>query len=178
MSSSKSVLLVIGSGLKLYREYLVSSASARARRAGYELVLINNLQPSWQHEYFAEITVVNVFDHEVLARTAREIATRHTIVGVLCWDEPLVMPAAELAAEFGVPGLSIAGVHGCRDKYSARTRLNDGGLLQPRFAMTADLAEARAAAERIGYPVVVKPRALGASKIGRASCRERVCQYV
>ncbi|WP_367129126.1 ATP-grasp domain-containing protein [Saccharothrix sp. HUAS TT1] len=163
MSSPKTVLLVIGSGLKLYREYLVRSAAARARQAGHQLVLINNLQPTWQHEYFDEITVVNVFDHELLARTAREIAARHTVVGVLCWDEPLVMPAAELAAEFGVPGLSIPGVHGCRDKYSARTRLTEGGLLQPGFAMTADLDEARAAAERIGYPVVVKPRALGAS---------------
>jgi biotin carboxylase len=157
------VILVIGSGLKLYREYLVRSASARARRAGHELVLINNLRPTWQHEYFDEITVVNVFDHEVLAQAAREVAARHTVVGVLCWDEPLVMPAAELAAEFGVPGLSIPGVRGCRDKYSTRTRLTDGGLLQPGFAMTADRTEARAAAERIGYPVVVKPRALGAS---------------
>ncbi|MGW4112409.1 ATP-grasp domain-containing protein [Actinosynnema sp. NPDC004786] len=163
MSGSKTVVLVIGSGLKLYREYLVRSAAARARRAGHALVLINNLQPTWQHEYFDEITVVNVFDHELLAATAREVAARHTVVGVLCWDEPLVMPAAELAAEFGVPGLSIPGVHGCRDKYSARTRLTEGGLLQPGFAMTADLDEARAAAERIGYPVVVKPRALGAS---------------
>ncbi|WP_285729516.1 ATP-grasp domain-containing protein [Nocardiopsis sp. ATB16-24] len=163
MNSSKSVLLVIGSGLKLYREYLVRSAAARARRAGHELVLINNLRPTWQHEYFDEITVVNVFDHELLTRTAREIAARRTVVGVLCWDEPLVMPAAELAAEFGVPGLGIAGVQGCRDKYSARTRLTDGGLLQPGFAMAADLAQAREAVERIGYPVVVKPRALGAS---------------
>lgn len=163
MSGSRNVLLVIGSGLKLYREYLVRSASARARQAGHELVLINNLQPTWQHEYFAEITVVNVFDHELLARTAREIAARHNVVGVLCWDEPLVMPAAELAAEFGVPGLSIPGVQGCRDKYSARTRLTAAGLLQPGFAMTADLEQAQSAAERIGYPVVVKPRALGAS---------------
>ncbi|HWO65656.1 MAG TPA: ATP-grasp domain-containing protein [Umezawaea sp.] len=163
MSSSKSVLLVIGSGLKLYREYLVRSAAARARQAGHELVLINNLHPTWQHEYFDEISVVNVFDHELLAATAREIAAKHTVVGVLCWDEPLVMPAAELAVEFGVPGLSIPGVQGCRDKYSARTRLTEGGLLQPGFAMTADLDEARTAAERIGYPVVVKPRALGAS---------------
>lgn len=163
MSSSQNVLLVIGSGLKLYREYLVRSASARAHGAGYALVLINNLRPTWQHRYFDEITVVNVFDHQLLARTAREVAARHTVAGVLCWDEPLVMPAAELAAEFGVPGLSVPGVHGCRDKYSARTRLTEGGLRQPAFTMAADLAAARAAAARIGYPVVVKPRALGAS---------------
>jgi biotin carboxylase len=163
MSTSRNVLLVIGSGLRLYREYLVRSAAARARRHGLDLVLVNNLRPTWQHGYFDEITVVNVFDHELLAGAAREVAARRTVAGVLCWDEPLVMPAAELAAEFGVPGLSIAGVHGCRDKHNNRSRLTAAGLLQPAFELCTTLAQARAAAARIGYPVVVKPRALGAS---------------
>lgn len=163
MTPNPRALLVIGSGLKLYREYLVRSVAERAREAGLRLVLINNLKPTWQHEYFDDITVVNVFDHQVLLDTARELAAEYTVAGVLCWDEPLVMPAAELAAEFGVPGLSIPGVHGCRDKHSCRTRLTAAGLPQPGFHLAADLADARAAAGRIGYPVIVKPRALGAS---------------
>lgn len=163
MDSRNDVLLVIGSGLKLYREYLVRSVAIRACEAGLDLVLINNLKPTWQQEYFDEISVVNVFDHTLLAEAAREVAGRRTVVGVLCWDEPLVMPAAEIADEFGVPGLSLPGVHGCRDKYNCRTRLSAAGLPQPGFAMTANLDDARAAAARIGYPVVVKPRALGAS---------------
>ena len=163
MNRPKGALLVIGSGLKLYREYLVRSAAARARQAGLELVLINNLKPTWQHSYFDEITVINVFDHQLLAATAREIAARHAVVGVLCWDEPLVMSAAEIAAEFKVPGLSIAGVHGCRDKLSTRSRLTAARMLQPDFEMTDTAEQARTAAKNIGYPVVVKPRALGAS---------------
>ena len=163
MNESKSVLLVIGSGLKLYREYLIRSASDRAHAAGLDLVLINNLKPTWQHEYFDQIHVVNVFDHDRLRAAAREVAATRTIAGLVCYDEPLVMPAAELAVEFGVPGLSAPGVLGCRDKHSARSRLTAAGVLQPGFAMTASPQEARAAAERLGYPVVVKPRALGAS---------------
>jgi biotin carboxylase len=163
MTSNPGALLVIGSGLKLYREYLVRSVARRARENGLRLVLINNLKPTWQHEYFDDITVVNVFDHALLAETARELATRYTVAGVLCWDEPLVMPAAELADEFGVPGLSIPGVHGCRDKHSCRVRLTAAGLPQPGFHLAIDLDDARAAVTRIGFPVVVKPRALGAS---------------
>ena len=163
MKATNGVLLVIGSGLKLYREYLVRSAAERARAAGLELVLINNLRPTWQSGYFDEITVINLFDHGLLAETAREVAARRTVVGLMCWDEPFVMPAAELADEFGVPGLSVPGVHGCRDKHVTRTRLIDAGLLQPGYELTASLEQARAAAARIGYPVVVKPRALGAS---------------
>jgi hypothetical protein len=67
MNNANGVLLAIGSGLKLYREYLVRSAAARARSAGLELVLINNLKPTWQHEYFTDIALVNVFDDELLA---------------------------------------------------------------------------------------------------------------
>jgi biotin carboxylase len=163
MNSNPGALLVIGSGLKLYREYLVRSVARRARENGLRLVLVNNLKPTWQHEYFDDITVVNVFDHALLAATARELATRYTVAGVLCWDEPLVMPAAELADELGVPGLSIPGVHGCRDKHSCRVRLTAAGLPQPGFHLAIDLDDARAAVTRIGFPVVVKPRALGAS---------------
>jgi biotin carboxylase len=161
--NAPGALLVIGSGLKLYREYIVRTVAERARQAKLRLVLINNLRPTWQHEYFDDITVVNVFDHQLLAATARELGGRYTVTGLMCWDEPLVMPAAELAVEFGVPGLSIRGVHGCRDKYSCRTRLTAAGLPQPGFELTADRGQARAAAARIGYPVIVKPRALGAS---------------
>ncbi len=171
--NAPNTLLVIGSGLKLYREYIVRAIAERARKADLRLVLINNLRPTWQLDYFDDITVTNVFDHQVLADAAREIAARHTITGVMCWDEPLVMPAAELAVEFGVPGLSLPGVHGCRDKYTCRTRLTAAGLPQPRYTLTADLDQARAAAARIGYPVVVKPRALGASMGVSLACDQR-----
>ena len=88
------VLLVIGSGLKVYREYLIESAARRAAELGLGLVLINNLKPTWQTGYFDEITVANVFDHDELRSAAREIAGRRTVVGLFCYDEPLVMPAA------------------------------------------------------------------------------------
>ena len=115
MNTKNDAILAIGSGLRRYREYLVRSVAARAREAGLDLVLINNLTPTWQHEYFDEITVVDVFDHAVLADAARAVAAQRRVVGVGCWDEPQVQPAADIADELGVPGLSAAGVRGCRD---------------------------------------------------------------
>jgi biotin carboxylase len=163
MMSTNGVLLAIGSGLKLYREYLVRSAATRARSVGLELVLINNLKPTWQEEYFTDIALVNVFDDQLLAKAAREMAARHKVVGVLCWDEPLVLVAAELAAEFDVPGLTLDGVYGCRDKYRTRSVLSAAGIRQPAFELATSVEQARATAATIGYPVVFKPRALGAS---------------
>lgn len=163
MSTGNGVLLVIGSGLKVYREYLVEPIHRRARSAGLDLVLLNNLNPTWQNAYFDEVVVANVFDAEVLYAAAREIAARRTVVAVMCWDEPLVLDAGLLAAELGVPGLSEAGVRGCRDKRRTRRLLTEAGLHQPGFELVTTVADARAAAARIGYPVVVKPRAMGAS---------------
>ncbi|OKJ08102.1 ATP-grasp domain-containing protein [Kitasatospora sp. CB01950] len=162
-AAEPGTLLVIGSGLKEYREYLVGPMSRRARAAGLELLLVNNLRPTWQREYFDEIVVADVFDTATMNATVRGIAARKHIVGLLCWDEPLVLDAGLLAAELGVPGLSERGVRGVRDKERTRSVLTAAGQRQPGFALTADLAEARAAAERIGYPVVLKPRAMGAS---------------
>ncbi|WP_280268434.1 ATP-grasp domain-containing protein [Nocardia wallacei] len=172
MNATNDALLAVGSGLPLYREYLVRSAHARARALGLDLVLLNNIEPTWQRAYFDDITVANLFDHQILADQARRIARRRSIVGVLCWDEPLVQPAADLADEFGVPGLTAAGVRGCRNKHRTRSVLTAAGLLQPRFELTHTLEQARAAADRIGYPVVVKPQALGAS-MGVVLARDR-----
>ncbi|MFJ7775834.1 ATP-grasp domain-containing protein [Streptomyces yangpuensis] len=162
-AGTRGALLVIGSGLKVYREYLVAPIRRRALAAGLDMVLLNNLRPTWQREYFDEIVVANVFDSAAMGAAAREVAGRRRIVGLMCWDEPLVLDAGLLAAEFGVPGLSVPGVRGCRDKRRTRAELTAAGLYQPGFELTGTVEEARAAADRIGYPVVVKPRAMGAS---------------
>ncbi|MFE6840034.1 ATP-grasp domain-containing protein [Streptomyces sp. NPDC057705] len=163
MGTGEGTLLVVGSGLKVYREYLIAPIRRRARAAGLDMVLLNNLRPTWQRDYFDEIIVANVFDSEAMGAAAREVAARRRITGLMCWDEPLVLDAGLLAAEFGVPGLSVPGVRGCRDKERTRAELTAAGLYQPGFELTTTVEQARAAAERIGYPVVVKPRAMGAS---------------
>lgn len=163
MNESNGVLLVIGSGLRLYREYLVASVHRCARAAGLGLVLLNNLRPTWQPAYFDKIVLADVFDPEEMLAAAREVAGRHQVVGLMCWDEPVVLAAGELAAELGVPGLSVDGVRGCRDKNRTRTVLTAEGFLQPGYALVTSFEQASSAAARIGYPVVLKPRAMGAS---------------
>ncbi|MEH1098293.1 ATP-grasp domain-containing protein [Micromonospora sp. CPCC 205561] len=163
MDHHDGILLVVGSGLSAYREYLMSSAARRARAAGHDLWLINGTTPTWQRPYLAGWTVTNVHDHDNLAATARKLAGTRPVVGVLCWDEPLVLPSAMIAAELEVPGLGTDGVLGCRDKDRTRRLLRAAGLAQPAHGYATSVEQARTLAASIGYPVVVKPRALGAS---------------
>jgi len=64
---------------------------------------------------------------------AREVAERERIIGLMCWDEPLVLTAGELAAEFGVPGLGWPACTAA-DKNRTRALLTAAGLHQPGYA--------------------------------------------
>uniref|UniRef100_UPI0034E0364A ATP-grasp domain-containing protein n=1 Tax=Streptomyces flavofungini TaxID=68200 RepID=UPI0034E0364A len=152
-------VLVVGSGTQEYREYRLRSAALRA-----DLWLLDTAAPTWQSPHLAGATEVDPTDLNALTRAARAVADQRKVLGVFCYDEALILPAAQVAEALGLPGPSVTAVRNCRDKHRTRALLRDVGLPQPRFALVADLAEAAAAAEWIGYPVVVKPRGLGASR--------------
>lgn len=160
-----TVLLVIGSAGRVYREYLLRSASQRV-----PLWLLDGVESTWQAEYVQGTSVVPLLDRERLipdeerlVGCAAELAARYEVDGVWTYDETLVVTAAAIADALALPGLGSGPVQNCRNKHRNREALTRAGLPQPRFEYVTDAAGARAAAARIGYPVVVKPRGGGAS---------------
>jgi biotin carboxylase len=171
------VVLVLGSGARRYREYLLASAAATRR-----LWLLDAVPPTWQRSYLEGATVVDLLDAdrlvpdvEALLAAARTVASTREITGVLTYDETLVVAAASIAERLGVPGLTAAGAENCRNKYRTREVLTAAGVAQPGFAFVASPEEAAAAASSFGYPVVVKPRGMGGSMgVIRVSAAEQV----
>jgi biotin carboxylase len=151
-------VLVIGCGMRPYREYLLSSAAAR-----HPLWLFSGAELSWQLEHVRGGTVLDTGDRDAVLAAARELAATRRVRGVLSWDEALIVSTAHVARELGLPGAGIDGIEGCRDKFRSRRALAAAGLPQPRVEFVADESQAVSAGERLGYPVVVKPRAGGAS---------------
>jgi biotin carboxylase len=158
MNSPDGVVLVIGCGRRRYREYLLASAASR-----HPLWLFDESDLNWQSKYVRGGTVVNVFDRDALVAAARELAATTRVHGVFSWDEMLIVNTAHVAAALGLPGSGVNGVEGCRDKALNRRLLAGAGVAQPQFGLATTEAQAVATAQRIGYPVVVKPRGLGAS---------------
>lgn len=158
MNSVESVVLLVGCGRRRYREYLLASAASR-----HPIWLLDESEPSWQAPYVRGGTAVDVLDRDALIEAACAVAASVPVVGVFSWDEMLIGNTAHVAEALGLRGSGISGVEGCRDKARSRRVLAAAGLAQPQFAFVTDQAQAVAAAERIGYPVVVKPRGLGAS---------------
>ena len=120
-------------------------------------------EPTWELPYLAGCTVVNTQDAGEMLVEARLLAERFRIDGVLSFDEARIEATAELATALGLPSSGVAAVTRCRDKWQTRQALHTAGVPQAASVPVGSLAEARRAAARIGYPVVLKPRALAAS---------------
>ena len=76
---------------------------------------------------------------------------------VLANWEVMVLTAARLRERLGVPGMTVDAVNGFRDKQLMKQRVAAGGLRVPRAERVRTVAETRAAAEHIGFPLIVKP---------------------
>ncbi len=95
-------------------------------------------------------------EDDVIERASRWLRGKN-LERVLANWELLVLLAARMRERWGVPGMSVDTVNAFRDKDVMKARVAAAGLRVPRAARATTSAEARAAAERIGYPLVVKP---------------------
>ena len=147
-------LLVVNSGAESFRSYALRSMGRRA-----PVALLTSREPSWEREYIDTAAVVDFADYESVRTTALALGGS----GILTYDESLVELTARLAADLGLRHATPDAVGTCKDKSRLRARLRDAGLSPVRFAVAHDAGAAAAAAEEIGYPVVLKPLALGGS---------------
>jgi len=105
----------------------------------------------------AYLEVPRIMDEEdVLARVSAWLRGK-TIDRILSNWEPLVILAARLREKHGMPGMSVDTVRGFRDKELMKERVRAAGLRVPRSRRVRTEAETRAAAEEIGFPLILKP---------------------
>jgi biotin carboxylase len=100
-------------------------------------------------------------DPEAAAKVlAERLPTVDAVVGV---DDQAVLAATATAARLGLRHNPIEAVAATRDKALLRKRLAAGGISQPEHRLAPPGAVLPAATE-IGFPVVVKPTGLSASR--------------
>jgi biotin carboxylase len=92
-----------------------------------------------------------------VAQTVAELAAQVRIDRVECLWEPYMLLAARLREQLGLPGLTAAQTLPFRDKELMKQVLDAAGLRTPWHVAAQTVAEIWAAAERTGYPLIVKP---------------------
>jgi biotin carboxylase len=105
-------------------------------------------------DYLQVPSIMNEAD--VVARAHAWLRGRHVDRVLANW-EPLVLTAARLREQIGLPGMSYDTVLGFRDKQLMKERVAKAGLRVPHSFRVRTASEAREAAARVGYPLIVKP---------------------
>lgn len=153
-------LVVVGVGRRApFRQYALAAMADRA-----EIVLVDSNEPIWPKQYLRSSYLIDGQGLEAMLAAGRRAIAAERAAGILTWDDRYTVAAAQLAEEARLPGAGLAATTACKDKWQAREKLNAVrlGSVQARLVRTP--GEALAAASEIGPPVVMKPRALAASK--------------
>ncbi len=115
--------------------------------------LPSTLKP-YLHDY---LQVPRIMDEaDVMKRVSGWLRGKRIDRVIANW-EPLVILAARLRERFGLPGMTVDQVTGFRDKMVMKDRVKAAGLRVPYAFKVKTQREIREAAEKIGFPLILKP---------------------
>ena len=95
-------------------------------------------------------------DDDVVERVSTWLRGREVDRVLANW-EVMVLTAARLRERLGVPGMSVDTVNGFRDKHVMKERVAAAGLRVPRAMRVRTVSDVHAAADKIGFPLILKP---------------------
>ncbi len=122
------------------------------------------LDDQLRHWLFHYEQVGNVTNAAELERKVRWIQEKVRVDRLEAVVEAHVMAAAKVREACGIPGTSVHTTFLCRDKPAMKEALRQAGVPCAQSTGSKDADEIRLFVEKIGYPVIVKPRdAAGAS---------------
>ncbi len=117
----------------------------------------NGLPPHLK-QYLADyLQVPRIMDEDDVMNRVHAWLRCRRVDKVLSNWEPLVILAARLRERFGLPGMSTDTVRGFRDKQLMKDRVKAAGLRVPYAFKCTDEKQMYEAAEKVGFPLIVKP---------------------
>ena len=145
----------IGQGIEF--DYCCVHASFALQEDGYETIMVNSNPETVSTDYD---TSDRLYFEPVTLEDVLNIHDRERPKGVIVqFGGQTPLNLAEGLAAAGVPiiGTTPASIARAEDRKEFRELVQKLGLLQPENDTATSVEEARSVAERIGYPVVVRP---------------------
>lgn len=135
-----------------------------AAESGERLVLLTGVEPLYLHELATlppgsvEVIAVDTHDRKAVTKALASIEDLH---GLISSTDTWGVAGAELAAEFGLPGIDPATIRLVRDKARVRNLLHAEGLSPFGAALVAKAAavDLEWLAESVGLPAIIKDTA-------------------
>jgi len=149
----------IGQGIEF--DYACVHASFALAQAGYETVMVNCNPETVSTDYdtsgrlyFEPLTLEDVLEVVAAEQASGPVAG---VIVQLGGQTPLGLARALTVAGVPIVGTSAEAIHLAEDRGAFGEVLAAAGLLAPRSGTAVSYARAKAIADEIGYPVLVRP---------------------
>jgi formate-dependent phosphoribosylglycinamide formyltransferase (GAR transformylase) len=116
-----------------------------------------NALPEVARQSLAHYEHVSLADEGAVLAALKGLSRHVRIDQVECLWEPYMLLAARIREAFGLPGMTVQETVPFRDKEQMKRVLDAAGIRTPWHASTTSVAGVWEAAERIGFPLIVKP---------------------
>src|SRR5688572_27061098 len=113
--------------------------------------------PAPAREALAHYEHVPLADEDAVGAALRGLSRHISIDRVECLWEPYMILAARLRESLGLPGMTVQQTLPFRDKEQMKRTLDAAGIRTPWHASATTVAGVWEAAEKVGYPLIVKP---------------------
>ena len=113
--------------------------------------------PPAAREALAHYEQVSLTDEGAVMAALLGVARHVDIAQVECLWEPYMLLAARIRETFGLPGMTVEETVPFRDKERMKQVLDAAGVRTPWHLSATTVAGVWEAAERIGFPLIVKP---------------------
>lgn len=135
--------------------------------------------PAAARQAVAHYEQVSLADEGAVLAALHGLARHVPIDLVECLWEPYMLLAARVRESLGLPGMTVQQTVPFRDKERMKSVLDAAGIRTPRHAAAATVAQVWEAAERIGFPLIVKPvDGAGSADTHRVDSKEELAQML
>ncbi len=152
------VLFIEPSFPKNQREFVRALHAVGARVTGIGEAPLQALDDELKGWLSGYEQVPSVVDEGALLDTVRRVQSREWVDRLETSVEAHVMAAAHVREACEIPGTSSRTAWLCRDKPAMKEALREADIATAQSTGTDSPEDARAFAERTGYPLIVKPR--------------------
>jgi hypothetical protein len=103
------------------------------------------------------LPVRSLWDEQGVIDALRTWLRGRSLDRVECLWEPGILLAAKVREAFSLPGLTVPQAHRFRDKEAMKAALDAAGIRTPQHFPATTIAACWEAAERTGFPLILKP---------------------
>ncbi|HTI57098.1 MAG TPA: ATP-grasp domain-containing protein [Verrucomicrobiae bacterium] len=159
MAPSQRLLLLIPT-----TTYRTEDFVEAARSLDVDLVIASDRPNMMAGEFPDHLLTLPFSDPAACAREMREYAARRPLDAVVPVDDATTVVASAVGEALGLRVNPLAAAQATRDKRVMRELLARAGVPSPTFTLVRVDEDPAAAARRMAYPCVLKPRVLAASR--------------